>query len=196
MWNSPPRQAYQATVPMHQAWTYGDYVLRESRSLEVPVIATLEWACQSHPWQLERVEAFLTVPHEGHEQFGLMASFECRPIGYAILAVGGGNMSVERIGVMPDQRRRRVGTKLVAHAMLLARVRRLEFMSTVLRESNVAAQRFFFECGFRAGRIAGPLKGWFRSEDAVAMRRPAFLPPPTAGPLQHQSNHTAAGNWE
>ncbi len=70
---------------MYQAWTYGDYVLRDSRSLDVPVIAALEWACQSHPWQLERVEAFLTVPHESHEQFGLVASLEGRPVGYAIL---------------------------------------------------------------------------------------------------------------
>lgn len=125
---------------MHQAWTYGDYVLRESRSVEVPVIAALEWACQSHPWQLERVEAFLTVPHEGHEQFGLVAAHGCRPSGYAILAIAAGIMSFERIGVMPDQRRRRVGTKLVAHAMLLARARKLDFMSTVLRESNLPAQ--------------------------------------------------------
>ena len=164
---------------MYQAWTYGDYVLRQARAIDVPVIAALEWACQSHPWQLERVEAFLTVSQQGHEQFGLVVSLEGRPVGYAILAIGGGNMSVERIGVMPDQRRRRVGTKLVAHAMLLARARKLDFMSTVLRESNVAAQRFFHECGFRAGRIAGPLKGWFKTEDAVAMRRPAFLPAST-----------------
>ncbi|HUE71777.1 MAG TPA: N-acetyltransferase [Pirellulaceae bacterium] len=163
---------------MYQAWTYGDYVLRECRSVDIPVIAALEWACQTHPWQLEYVEAFLTVPHEGHEQFGLMVSRERRPVGYAILAVGGGNMSVVRIGVFPDFRRHRVGTRLIAHAMLLARVRRLEFMSAVLRESNVAAQKFYFGCGFLAGRIAGPLKGWFGDEDAVAMRRPVVLPMP------------------
>jgi hypothetical protein len=75
----------------------------------VPVIAALEWACQRHPWQLEYVEAFLTVPHERHEQFGLMASLEGRPVGYAILAVGGGNMSIARIGVFPDHRRKRGG---------------------------------------------------------------------------------------
>ncbi len=60
--------------------------------------------------------------------------------------------------------------------MLEARVRKLRFMSTVLRESNVAAQKFFGACGYRAGRIAGPLKGWFGTEDAVAMRRPVVLP--------------------
>src|SRR4030095_14472917 len=124
---------------MHQAWTYGDYVLHAARLIDVPVIAALEWACQSHPWQFEHVEAFLTVPHAGHEQFGLMASLGGRPVGYAILAVGAGILSVERIGVMPDQRRRRVGTKLVTHAMLMARCRKLEFMATVLRESNVSA---------------------------------------------------------
>ena len=161
---------------MYQAWTYGDCVLRESRSIDVPVIAALERVSQRHPWQLERVEAFLTEPHEGHEQFGSMATLEGRPVGYAILAVAAKIMAIERIGVFPDYRRRRVGTKLIAHAMLLARARRLEFMSTVLRESNVAAQKFFYECGFRAGRMAGPLKGWFGIEDAVAMRRPVVLP--------------------
>ncbi|HUE69686.1 MAG TPA: hypothetical protein VMP01_02260 [Pirellulaceae bacterium] len=46
---------------------------------------------------------------------------------------------------------------------------------TELRESNITAQKFFYECGFRAGRIAGPLVRWFGTEDAVAMR-PAVLP--------------------
>jgi ribosomal protein S18 acetylase RimI-like enzyme len=124
------------------------------------------------------VEAFLTVPREGHEQFAIVASLHSRPVGYAILAVGGGNMSVERIGVFPDFRRHRVGTKLIAHAILLARTRKSEFMATVLRETNVPAQMFFYECGFRAGRIAGPLVGWFGTEDAVAMRRPVVLPAP------------------
>jgi hypothetical protein len=50
--------------------------------------------------------------------------------------------------------------------------------TTVLRESNVVAQKFFYECAFVAGRVAGPLKGWFGTEDAVAMRRPAVLPVP------------------
>src|SRR5262245_27038050 len=126
---------------MSQAWTYGDYDLRQARSMDVPVIAALEWAChQSHPWQLERMEAFLAVPHNGHEQFGSMASVEGWPVGYAILSVGGGNMAAERIGVFPNHRRKRIGTKLIAHAMLLARVRKLDYISTVLRESNVSAQ--------------------------------------------------------
>ena len=29
---------------MYQAWTYGNWVLRESRAMDVPVIAALEWA--------------------------------------------------------------------------------------------------------------------------------------------------------
>jgi ribosomal protein S18 acetylase RimI-like enzyme len=161
---------------MYQAWTCGDYVLREARSIDVPVIAALEWACQSHPWQLERVEAFVTVPHEGHEQFGRLASLERRPVGYAILAVGGGNLSVEQIGVFLDHRRNRVATKLIAHALLVARVQKCEFMSTVMRESNVTAQRFFHECGFRAGRITDELRGWFGDEDGVLKMRPVVLP--------------------
>ena len=163
---------------MYQAWTYGNWVLRESRAMDVPVIAALEWACQSHPWQLERVEAFLTVPHEGHEQFALLAWVEERPVGYAILAAAAGILSFERIGVMSDQRRRRMGATLVAHALLMARARKLKFMSTVIRESNSDAQNFFYECGFRAGRVAAPLVRWFGTEDAIAMRRPVELPMP------------------
>jgi ribosomal-protein-alanine N-acetyltransferase len=163
---------------MHQAWTYGEYLLRPTILADVPTLAALEWACQSHPWQLERVEAFLEVPHAGHEQFAQIASLDERPVGYTILAVGGGNMSIERIGVFPDYRRRRVGTKLIAHAMLEARVQNLEFMVAVLQESNVGAQQFFSECGFQAGRIVGPLKGWFGTEDGIAMRRPVVLPLP------------------
>lgn len=95
------------------------------------------------------------MPHEGHEQFGLMVSLECRPVGYAILAVGGGNMSVERIGVIPEYRRKRVGTKLTAHAMLTARACILDFMSTVLRESNVAAQSSSSSAAFAPGGSRG-----------------------------------------
>jgi ribosomal protein S18 acetylase RimI-like enzyme len=124
------------------------------------------------------VEAFLTVPHEGHEQLGLMASVERRPVGYAILAIGGGILAFERLGVVPDERRKRVGTKLITVALLDGRVRGLETMSVVVRDSNAVAQRFFHECGFRADRITDELRGWFGTEDGVAMRRPVVLPMP------------------
>jgi [ribosomal protein S18]-alanine N-acetyltransferase len=158
--------------------TFGYHLIRQAVLADVPTLSALEWACQSNPWPLERVEAFIAEPHEGHEQFGLVALLRGRPVGYAILAMGGGNMSIERIGVVPDQRRQRVGTKLIAMALLEGRRRDLEFVVVVLRETNVAAQRFFHECGFRAGRIAGPLVGWFRTEDGVAMRRTVVLPIP------------------
>lgn len=157
---------------MFQAWTYGDVVLRILRPLDVRAVAGLESACQTHPWPFERVEAFLTLTHLRHEPFGLTASVQSHPVGYAILAVDGGDMSIERIGVLPEYRRRRIGTKLVARAMLEARVRKVAFTAAMLRESNIAAQKFYFECGFRAGGIAGPLRNWFGTEDAVAMRRP------------------------
>ena len=61
-------------------------------------------------------------------------------------------------------------------AILVGRARDLEFMVAVLRESNLAARHFFYACGFRAGRVVGPLKGWFCTEDGIAMRRPVDLP--------------------
>ena len=72
-------------------------------------------------------------------------------------------------------------TKLVTVAMLEGRVRGLEKMSVVVRESNPGAQRFFHECGFRAGRITDELRGWFGTEDGVAMRRPVVLPIQSSG---------------
>lgn len=79
-------------------------------------------------------------------------------------------------GTVPDHRRKGVGTKLIAMAILEGRARSLEFMVTVLRESNLAAQHFFHACGFQAGNVVGPLKGWFGSEGGIAMRRPVVLP--------------------
>ena len=160
---------------------FGNYELRQAVQADLPAIAALERDCQDFPWPLERVEAFLSTPQEGHEQFGLVASQAGRIEGYALLAIGGGNMSIERIGVIPNQRRHRVGTKLIALAILEASSRGLDFVVTVLRETNVAGQRFFHECGFRAGRIAGPLRGWFGTEDAVALRRPVVLPIQSSG---------------
>ena len=158
--------------------TFGDFQLRQTLLADVPLLAAQERDCQDAPWPLERVEAFLSTPPEGHEQIGLVAMLCGRPVGYAILAIGDGNLSIERIGVIPDQRRQRIATKLIALALLEARSRALEFTVAVVRESNVAAQRFFHECGFRAGRIEGPLRGWFGTEDGVAMRRPVVLPMP------------------
>jgi hypothetical protein len=39
-------------------------------------------------------------------------------------------------------------------------------------------------------RFAGPLKAGSGAEVGVTARRPTFIPPPTAVPLQHHSNHT------
>ena len=92
-------------------------------------------------------------------------------VGYALLTTGGGNMAIDRSGVLQEHRRKRVGTKLIAMAILESQARNLEFMVTVLRESNVAAQHFVYACGFRAGKMAGPLKGWFGNEGGIGMRR-------------------------
>ena len=85
-------------------------------------------------------------------------------------------MSIERIGVVSARLRQRAGAKLIALAILEGRKRDLKYAVTDLPESNVPAQHFFRQCGFRAGRIAGPLLGWFGSATAVAMRRPVLLP--------------------
>jgi ribosomal protein S18 acetylase RimI-like enzyme len=126
----------------------------------------------------EKVESFLRTEYEGHERIGLLAFRQNRLVGYALITMGVGILAFERLGVVPDERRKRVGTKLITVAMLDGRVRGLETMSVVVRDSNAVAQRFFHECGFRADRITDELRGWFGTEDGVAMRRPVVLPMP------------------
>ena len=155
---------------------FGDYLLRHCASDDLPTLVALERDCQSDHWPLERVEAFVATPHPSCEQFGILAFLKGQAVGYALLLIGGGNLAIERMGVLPSHRRNRVGTKLVAMGILEGKARSLEFMVAVVRESNLVAQQFYRACGFRAGRMTWPLKGWFGSEDAIAMRRPVELP--------------------
>ena len=147
----------------------------------MPAVTELERLCLPDPWPLEKVESYLPTEYEGHERIGLLAFRQNRLVGYALITMGARILAFERLGVVPDERRKRVGTKLVTVAMLEGRVRGLEKMSVVVRESNPGAQRFFHECGFRAGRITDELRGWFGTEDGVAMRRPVVLPIQSSG---------------
>src|SRR5687768_12105652 len=54
----------------------------------------------------------------------------------------------ERIGVMKDQRRKRVGTKLVTPAVLLARARKLDYMSTVFASRTLRPRSSFTNAAF------------------------------------------------
>jgi ribosomal protein S18 acetylase RimI-like enzyme len=157
-------------------WTLGDYTLHGMAVTDVPTVTALERQCFHDAWPLEKVESFLLTRYEGHERIGLLAFRGNQVVGYALITIGAGILAFERLGVAPDERRKRVGTKLVTVAMLEGRVRGLERMSVVVRESNPGAQRFFHACGFRAGRITDELRGWFGDEDGVLMMRQVVLP--------------------
>jgi [ribosomal protein S18]-alanine N-acetyltransferase len=157
-------------------WILGHYTLRGMAVADVPAVTELERLCFCDAWLLEKVESFLLTQYEGHERLGLLAFRQNRLVGYALITMGAGILAFERLGIVPDERRKRVGTKLITVAMLEGRVRGLEKMSVVVRESNPGAQRFFHECGFRASRITDELRGWFGTEDGVAMRRLCSFP--------------------
>ena len=148
---------------MQCTWTLGDYTIRSAAPHDAPAVTELERRCCSDPWTLERVEAFISMPHEGHEQLGLLATTGNQLVGYALLAIGGGSMSIEWVGVVPDQRRQRAGTNLVAAALMESRTRKLEFIVTILRESNQARRSSSTSAASGLGRSRGRSRagsGW------------------------------------
>ncbi len=137
---------------------------------DVPQIAELEKICFTLPWSeksfrdemANRLAIYFTAKDNG----------KC--VGYAGFWNVSGEGDVTNVAVLPEYRRRGVGSSLVAEMIKTAEKLKLEMLTLEVRKSNTAAQRLYEKFGFE---ILGERKRYYsdNGEDAYIMTR-TFTP--------------------
>lgn len=137
---------------------------------DVPEIAELEKVCFTLPWSeksfrdemANRLAVYFTAKDNG----------KC--VGYAGFWNVSGEGDVTNVAVLPEYRRRGVGSSLVAEMIKTAEKLKLEMLTLEVRKSNTAAQKLYEKFGFE---ILGERKRYYsdNGEDAYIMTK-TFLP--------------------
>jgi ribosomal-protein-alanine N-acetyltransferase len=100
---------------------------------------------------------------------GMVAEHEDRVVGFMIYELHKTRIHVLNFAVAPDYRRRDVGCQMVAKLMAKLSSQRRSRIALEVRETNLAAQLFFRENGFRAVSV---LRSFYQDtpEDAYLMQ--------------------------
>ena len=133
---------------------------------DVPEIAALEKRCFTLPWSeksfRDEMANKLAIYHVAKDNGAC--------VGYAGFWNVSGEGDVTNVAVLPEYRRRGVGSSLVAEMVKTAENLNLELLTLEVRKSNVAAQRLYEKFGFE---ILGERKRYYsdNGEDAYIMTK-------------------------
>jgi ribosomal-protein-alanine N-acetyltransferase len=141
-------------------------VVRPMTGADVAAVADLETISFPQPWS----ESVLREELAGRDRTYLVAEDrDGRVVGYAGMLVTAGDAHVMTLAVDPPERRRGIGTRLVAalaDAAISAGAARL---TLEVRSGNGAAIRLYRRFGFEP---AGIRPRYYRDDDAVVMWAP------------------------
>jgi ribosomal-protein-alanine N-acetyltransferase len=132
-----------------------------SRS-DVPAVATLEREIYPQPWS---ARVFFDELAQENRIY-MLATERDEVIGY------GGAMLIEEdahittLAVVPDVRRRRLGTRILLSLVRQAVERGARHLTLEVRATNTDAQRLYERFGFAP---VGKRKGYYAGEDAIVM---------------------------
>ena len=136
------------------------------RKEDLAQIVDLEKKCFNDAWNLEQVENELEVNPFSN---GYMLKENGKVVAYAFMWETFEMAQIARIGVDPDQRKKRYGQKMMEELFEKARSGGCEYMSLEVRESNTAAIKLYEKLGFITVNVS---KGYYSdNENAIVMTR-------------------------
>ena len=138
--------------------------LRRAAARDVSGIAAIEEICFSDPWCERDILGYVST--EGGMCF--VALREGRVIAYILGRLIAPEAEIYRIAVLPEERRRGVGYRLLDLAMKTERGRGLETVFLEVRSENTAAINLYTAYGFER---AGIRKKYYKDpvDDAIIM---------------------------
>jgi len=145
---------------------------------DMPEVLDIEQEGFEFPW-LE--EDFIRCLRQ-RNCIGMVAEYEDRVVGFMIYELHKSRIHILNFAVADDYRRRGVGSQMVAKLIAKLSSQRRNRILLEVRETNLAAQLFFRENGFRAVSV---LRSYYEDtpEDAYAMQyryrseKPAVVQP-------------------
>ena len=143
-------------LPVHIRW-----MIRR----DMPEVLAIESQCFEFPWS---EEDFIRCLRQ-RNCIGMIAEHNERVVGFMIYELHKNRLHILNFAVHEQMRRRRVGTQMVKKlSSKLSRDRRSRIMLEI-RETNLSAQLFFRDAGFRAISV---LRSYYEDtpEDAYLMQ--------------------------
>jgi ribosomal-protein-alanine N-acetyltransferase len=139
---------------------------------DLAALARLEVECFSDPWSETSLAEVLAAP--GGPK--LVAETQGVPVGYLLTRVVAGQAEILTFGVVPGERRRGAGRRLLEAALAQLRRSGVGTVWLEVRASNAPAQALYRSLGFRPGGIR---RAYYRypTEDALVFRL-ALAPDP------------------
>lgn len=132
---------------------------------DMPEVLATEAESFEYPWC---EEDFIRCLRQ-RNCIGMVAEHEDRVVGFMIYELHKTRIHVLNFAVAEDHRRRGVGSQMIAKLIAKLSTQRRSRVMLEVRETNLAAQLFFRENGFRAVSV---LRGYYADtpEDAYIMQ--------------------------
>lgn len=133
---------------------------------DVPEIAELDKQCFAVSWS----EKSFYDEMQNKLAIYYVAKNNGKCVGYIGFWNVSGEGDITNIAVLPQYRRKKIGTKLISAAIAKAKELSLELMTLEVRKSNLAAQNLYMKYGFET---IGERKRYYsdNSEDALIMTK-------------------------
>lgn len=140
--------------------------IRKMSHDDIPLVYAIETRCFTTPWSISSFKYELTY----RQAILKVAVFNNQIVGYVCLRIILGVTHVLNLVVLPEFRRRGIGSMLLQDAMqeLISLQPVTDLMILEVRESNTAAIKLYEKFGFN---VIGKRIGYYQkpSEDAVMM---------------------------
>lgn len=141
-------------------------MIRLMKSGDLEQVAQLEKVCFTENWSYRLLEAGIHSPYDIYYVF----EQEERILGYCCLRVLAGEGEIQRIAVLPENRRLGVGRKMMEAMVNYAIANHVYAISLEVREGNLGARKLYESFEFKEEAVR---KGYYHNpaEDAVIMWR-------------------------
>ena len=138
--------------------------IRRATAKDAAAIANIEARCFSDPWEERDILGYIAT--DGGMVFVALRDGEV--VAYLLGRLIAPEAEIYRIAVIPEQRRRGIGYRLLDFAMKTERGRGLETVFLEVRSKNEPAIALYSAYGFKR---AGFRKGYYKNpdDDAIVM---------------------------
>ena len=141
-------------------------IIRAAEQMDIDAIARVENACFSTPWSIDAIKR--EICENKLADFMIACDEENNIIGYIGIWTLLDECQINKIAVMPEKRKIRIGKTILNHVIELTRDMGVKSWYLEVRESNTAAQALYRSAGFSS---VGTRKNYYINpvEDAVLM---------------------------
>ncbi len=108
-------------------------------------VLAIEKGCFAYPWTEEEFLCCL----RNRNCIGSVFEYHHMILGFMIYELHKSRLHIANMAIMPSRHRKKIGSKMVQRLVDKLRQQRRRLITTHVRESNLGAQLFFQQCGFR-----------------------------------------------